>query len=66
MSGTDDTAPNVSSADRRRDLLLLGAAALGLAVSLAGVTIDDPSAAIIGLAGAAGAVGALAVWRRSP
>lgn len=61
-----DFAASDSAAERRRDLLLLGAAALGLAAALAGVTFGDPSAAVVGLAGTAGAVGALAVWRLSP
>lgn len=60
------SAPIDSAAERRRDLLLLGAAALGLAAGLAGVIFGDPSAAVVGLAGTAGAVGALAVWRLSP
>lgn len=61
-----DSKPGDWAAERRRDLSLLGAAGLGLAAALAGVVFGDPSATVVGLAGAAGAVGALAVWRLSP
>lgn len=55
-----------ASSERRRDLSLLGAAAVGLLAALTGVTLGEPATAIVGLAASAGAVGALAVWRLSP